>query len=54
MLVTCAQYWFSRDSVFLRRMLFFSSGVAVVALLIAVAALFLAISEMKGKQSYAY
>ena len=43
-----------RDSVFLRRMLFFTSGVAVVALLIAVAALFLAISEMKGKQSYAY
>ena len=43
-----------RDTVFLRRMLFFTSVVAVVALLTAVVALFLALSEMKGKHRYAY
>ena len=43
-----------RDMVFLRRMLFLMSAVVVVALLTAVAALFLALSEMKGKHSYAY
>ena len=43
-----------RDMVFLRRMLFLMSAVVVVALLTAVAALFLALAEMKGKHSYAY
>ena len=43
-----------RDMVFLRRMLFLMSAVVVVALLTAVAALFLALSEMKGKHSCAY
>ena len=42
-----------RDTVFLRRVLFLMSAVAVVALLIAAAALFLAISAMKGKHNYA-
>ena len=42
-----------RDMVFLRRMLFLMSAVAVVALLAAAAALFLAISAMKGKHNYA-
>ena len=42
-----------RDMVFLRRMLFLMSAVAVVALLTAAAALFLAISATKGKHSYA-
>ena len=41
-----------RDIVFLRRMLFVMSAVAVVALLTAAAALFLAISKAKGKDSY--
>ena len=43
-----------RDMVFLRRMLFLMSAVVVVALLTAVDALFLALSEMKGKHSNAY
>ena len=43
-----------RDMVFLRRMLFLISTIAVVALLTAAAALFLAISAMKGKHNYAY
>ena len=43
-----------RDMVFLRRMLFLMSAVAVVVLLTAVAALSLAFSAMKGKHSYAY
>ena len=42
-----------RNMVFLRRMLFLMSAVAVVALLTAAAALFLAISAMKGKHNYA-
>ena len=42
-----------RDMVFLRRMLFLMSAVAVVALLTASAALFLAISAIKGKHNYA-
>ena len=42
-----------RDMVFLRRMLFLMSAVAVVALLTAAAALFLAISAIKGKHNYA-
>ena len=42
-----------RDMVFLRRMLFLMSAVAVVALMTAAAALFLAISAMKGKHNYA-
>ena len=42
------------DMVFLRRMLFLMSAVAVVALLTAAAGLFLAISAMKGKHNYAY
>ena len=42
-----------RDMVFLRRMLFLMSAVAVVALLTASAALFLAISAMKGKHNCA-
>ena len=41
-----------RDMVFLRRMLLLMSTVAVIALLAAGAALFLAISETKGKHSY--
>ena len=42
-----------REMIFLRRMLFLMSAVAVVALLTAAAALFLAtISAMKGKHSY--
>ena len=41
-----------RDLVFVRRMLFLMSAVAVVALLTAAAALFLAISKTKGKDSY--
>ena len=43
-----------RDVVFLQRMLFLISAVAVVALLTAAAALFLAISAMKGKHNYAH
>ena len=43
-----------RDMVFLRRMSFLISAVAVAALLTAVAALSLALSEMKGKHCYAY
>ena len=42
------------DTVFLRRMLLFMSAVAVVALLTAAAALFLAMTAMKGKHNYAY
>ena len=42
-----------RDVVFLRRMLFLMSAVAVVALLTAAVALFLAISAMKGKHDCA-
>ena len=42
-----------RDMVFLRRMLFLMSAVAVVALLTAAAALFLALSAIKGKHNYA-
>ena len=41
------------DMVFLRRMLYLMSAVAVVALLTAAAALFLAMSAMKGKHNYA-
>ena len=41
-----------RDMVFLRRMLLQMSSVAVIALLAAGAALFLAISETKGMHSY--
>ena len=41
-----------RDTVVLRRMLFFMSAVAAVALLTAAAALFLAITAMKGKHNY--
>ena len=40
-----------REMVFFRRMLFFVSAVAVVALLTAAAALFLAMSAMKGKNN---
>jgi len=40
-----------RDMVVLRRMLFFMSAVVVFALLTAAAALFLAISAMKGKRN---
>ena len=43
-----------RDMVFLRRMLFYMSAAVLVALLTAAAALFLAISAMKGKHNYAY
>ena len=43
-----------RDIVFLRRMLFLISAVAVVVLVTAAAALFLAISAMKGEHNYAY
>ena len=43
-----------RDMVFLRRMLFLMSAFAVVALLTAAAALFLAISAMKGEHNYAH
>ena len=42
-----------REMDFLRRMLFLMSAVAVVALLTAAAALFLAMSAMKGKHNYA-
>ena len=44
---------YQRDVVFLGRMLFLMSAVAVVALLTAAAALFLAISAIKGKHNYA-
>ena len=40
-----------RDKVFLRRMLFYMSAAALVALMTAAAALFLAISAMKGKHN---
>ena len=43
-----------RDMVVFRRMLFFLSAVAIVALLTAAVALFVAISAMKGKHYYAY
>ena len=42
------------DMVFLGRMLFLMSAVAVVALLTAAAGLFLALSAMKGKHNYAF
>ena len=42
-----------RKMVFSRRMLFLMSAVAVVALLTAAAALFLALSATKGKRNYA-
>ena len=42
-----------REMIFLRRMLYLMSAVAVVALLTAAAALFLAMSAMKGKSNYA-
>ena len=41
-----------RDTVRLRRMLFFMSAVAAIALLTAAAAFFLAITAMKGKQKF--
>ena len=42
-----------REMVFFRRMLSLMSAVAVVAVLTAVSALFLALSAMKGKNNYA-
>ena len=48
----CLENVCQRDWVFLRRMLFLMSAVAVVALVAAAAALFLAISKTKGKHRY--